>query len=226
MALTPTTLFPNNLEHDTVVTVAKSSDVEIIDMNMETGTSTSTTLTMDNIQTLEQDTVRLNSVINKLTSEGNYLNLREEAFINRPKMLAFYTGLENIDLFLLILEQIKPALTSKNQRLTEFQKLLLCLMKLRLNMPFVDLGYRFNITCGTASIIFLKVIFLLEHAFKKLIYWPDREALRCLMPRSFFNAFGNSVAVIIDCFEIGIEKPSNLKAKAQTWSSYKNKNTV
>lgn len=32
--------------------------------------------------------------------------------------------------------------------------------------------------------------------------------------------------MIIDCFEIGIEKPSSLKAKAQTWSSYKNKNTV
>jgi len=46
------------------------------------------------------------------------------------------------------------------------------------------------------------------------------------MPKSFFNAFGNSVAVIIDCFEIWIEKPSNLKARAKTWSSYKNKNTV
>lgn len=76
------------------------------------------------------------------------------------------------------------------------------------------------------QLFFRKVIFLLEHTFKKLIYWPDREALRYLMPRSFFNAFGNSVAVIIDCFEIGIEKPSNLRAKAQTWSSYKNKNTV
>jgi len=80
-------------------------------------------------------------------------------------MLAFYTGLESMDLFLLILEKIKPALTSSNQRLTEFQKLLLCLMKLRLNMPFVDLGCRFNITFGSASIIFRKVIFLLEHAF-------------------------------------------------------------
>lgn len=46
------------------------------------------------------------------------------------------------------------------------------------------------------------------------------------MPRSFFTTFGNNVAVIIDCFEIGIEKPSSLKAKAQTWSSYKNKNTI
>lgn len=62
--------------------------------------------------------------------------------------------------------------------------------------------------------------------YKKLIYWPEREALRCTMPRSFFTTFGNSVAVIIDCFEIGIEKPSSLKARAQTWSSYKNKNTV
>lgn len=58
--------------------------------------------------------------------------------------------------------------------------------------------------------------------FKNLIYWPDRESLRSTMPRSFFTSFGNNVAVIIDCFEIGIEKPSNLKAKAQTWSSYKN----
>lgn len=197
-----------------------------MDVSMETGTSTSTTITMADIQTLEQEVIRKDFLINKLTSEVNYLNLSEETFNGRPKMLAFYTGLESMDLFLLILEEIKPALTSSNQRLTEFQKLLLCLMKLRLNMPFVDLGYRFNITCGSASIIFCKVIFLLEHAFKKLIYWPDREALRYLMPRSFFNAFGNSVAVIIDCFEIGIEKPSNLRAKAQTWSSYKNKNTV
>ncbi|CAI6375392.1 unnamed protein product [Macrosiphum euphorbiae] len=226
MALTPTILFPNDLEDNTVVTVSNLSDVENMDISMETGTSTSTTMTMANIQTLEQEVVTKDFVINKLTSEVNYLNLSEETFNGRPKMLAFYTGLESMDLFLLILEEIKPALTSSNQRLTEFQKLLLCLMKLRLNMPFVDLGYRFNITCGTASIIFRKVIFLLEHAFKKLIYWPDREALRYLMPRSFFNAFGNSVAVIIDCFEIEIEKPSNFRAKAQTWSSYKNKNTV
>jgi hypothetical protein len=169
MALTPTILFPNDLEDDTVVTVPNSSDVENVDRSMETGTSTSRTMTIANIQTLEQEVVREDFVINKLTSEVNYLNLSEETFNGRPQMLAFYTGLESTDLFLLILEEIKPALTSSNQRLTEFQKLL-CLMKLRLNMPFVDLGYRFNISCDTASIIFRKVIFILEHAFKKLIY--------------------------------------------------------
>ncbi|XP_015371818.1 PREDICTED: uncharacterized protein LOC107167328 [Diuraphis noxia] len=174
-------LFTNKInEPNTKISINNDlviEDIENEDMPIDTGISSSTEMTMMDIQTLQNDS-------------------------------------------------IKPGLTSSNQRLSEFQKLLLCLMKLRLNLPFVDLGYRFNITCSAVSNIFRKVIYLLEHMFKKLIYWPDRQCLRTLMPRSFFNAFGNSVAVIIDCFEIGIEKPSNLKARAQTWSSYKNKNTV
>lgn len=114
MALTPTILFPNDSELDTVVTVDKSNDVESMDMHMETGTLISTTMTMGNIQALEQEIVRMNFVINKLTSEVNYLNLNDKTFKTRPKMLAFYTGLENIELFLLILEEIKLALTSSN----------------------------------------------------------------------------------------------------------------
>ena len=34
------------------------------------------------------------------------------------------------------------------------------------------------------------------------------------------------VSIIIDCFEIFIERPSNLEARATTWSNYKHKNTV
>lgn len=43
---------------------------------------------------------------------------------------------------------------------------------------------------------------------------------------SFLDAFGSRLAVIVDCFEIGTEKPSNLKAQAQTYSHYKQKHTV
>lgn len=59
--------------------------------------------------------------------------------------------------------------------------------------------------------------------FKSFIYWPEREAFRSTMPWSLISAFGNSV-VIIDCFEIGIEKLFNLISKSQTWSTYKYKN--
>jgi len=62
-------LFPNDLEDDTVVTVPSFSDVENMDISMETETSTLTTITLANIQTLEQEVVRKDFVINKLTSE-------------------------------------------------------------------------------------------------------------------------------------------------------------
>lgn len=46
------------------------------------------------------------------------------------------------------------------------------------------------------------------------------------MPLCFQYTFGRKVTVIIDCFEVFIEKPTNLMARAQTFSSYKNHNTV
>ena len=36
----------------------------------------------------------------------------------------------------------------------------------------------------------------------------------------------SSCAVIIDCFEVFIDRPSCLLARAQTWSSYKHHNTA
>ena len=45
------------------------------------------------------------------------------------------------------------------------------------------------------------------------------------MPMEFRKNFKQSV-VIIDCFEIFIERETNLKARAQTWSNYKHHNTV
>ena len=46
------------------------------------------------------------------------------------------------------------------------------------------------------------------------------------MPQCFMYSFGRKVTVVIHCFEIFIEKPSNLLARAQTFSNYKNHNTI
>ena len=61
---------------------------------------------------------------------------------------------------------------------------------------------------------------------KPLVFWPEREHLRESMPLTFRTYFGKKVTVIIDCFEIFLERPSNLSARASTWSSYKHNNTV
>ena len=46
------------------------------------------------------------------------------------------------------------------------------------------------------------------------------------MPECFRESFGRKVAIIINCFEIFIECPSNLQARTSIWSNYKHKNTA
>jgi len=100
------------------------------------------------------------------------------------------------------------------------------LMRLKLNMPVQDLAYRFGVSTSTVSRIFLVMIHILYIRLKHLIYWPEREELQKTMPMEFRTHFSKKTAVIIDCFEIFIQRPKGLMARAQTWSNNKHNNTV
>ena len=108
--------------------------------------------------------------------------------------------------------------------LSQFQEFLITLMKLKLNSPFQDLEFRFGISVST--VVFDKWIDAMSTRLQFLIMWPAREELRKTMPLAFKRNFGDKVAVIIDCFEVFIERPSSLIARAMTWSNYKHHNTV
>ena len=99
-------------------------------------------------------------------------------------------------------------------------------MKLRHNFTEQDLAYRFGISQPTVSKIFFSVLHVLYTKLKKCIFWPKREELWKSMPRTFREHFGSKVTVIIDCFEIFIEKPSHQTPRSHTWSSYKHHNTI
>ena len=66
----------------------------------------------------------------------------------------------------------------------------------------------------------------MDSRLTRLIYWPERQELWNTMPKCFQFSFGNRTTVIIDCFEVFIERPTNLLARAQTFSSYKHHNTI
>ena len=100
------------------------------------------------------------------------------------------------------------------------------LIKLRLNVPLQDLAYRFMVSVTTVSRIFLFWMVVMDVSLKFMISWPEREQLRQTMPMCFQYAFGNKVTVVIDCFEAFVERPSNLLARAQTFSTYKHRNTI
>lgn len=176
---------------------------------------------------MEDQLRRQNERIRALEVRIAHLSLQEEAFSNEDKKVRHYTGLQSYNLLLLLLMHLNGALSAiKVGHLSNFQKLILVLMKLKMNTSFQGLSYRFEVKLNLASECFKKVVILMNYAFGAIVHWPDRESLRTIMPESFKRAFGNSVAVIIDCFEITCEKPSNLKAKAQSYSHYKHNYTV
>lgn len=99
-------------------------------------------------------------------------------------------------------------------------------MKLRLNIPFQELAYRFRVSVPTVSRIFAVWITVMDIRLSPLIVWPEREQLWKTMPMCFQYSFGKKTTVVIDCFEVFIDKPTNLLARAQTFSSYKHHNTI
>ena len=95
---------------------------------------------------------------------------------------------------------------------------MLTLMRLRLGSSGVELRYHFGIHLSAVSRIFTDVIEMLYVRLKFLIVWPEREVLRKTLPMEFRKNCPNCV-VIINCFEIFIDRPSDLLARAQTYSS-------
>lgn len=145
---------------------------------------------------------------------------------NDDEMTCFYTGLPTYKLFVGLFQILEPVARERNFGMHLIDEFFLVLVKLRLGVPHKDLAYRMNVSSSTISDIFQKWIMLMSIELKPLIVWPDdKDVLRKNMPKVFKKHF-SSVMCIIDCFEIYIERPLYLKARALTYSNYKKKNTV
>ena len=173
---------------------------------------------------LEQDNARLRAKKQELKEKITVLN--ENFFKDNDVKIRFYTGLTNWNLLLIVIQFVQPFLnTSNHSMLSAFQQVVLTLIKLRLGLSGQDLEYRFGIHQSTVSCVFTTVIDVLYKKLKHLIIWPERDVLRRTLPMDFRKHCPNCV-VIIDCFEIFIDRPSALLAKAQTYSSYKHRITA
>ena len=148
----------------------------------------------------------------------------EASFKDDDNKVRFYTGLPCWSILHTLFTFVELCL-STHTSLSSFKQLLLTLMRLRLSLSGEDLGYRFGIHQSTVSRVFANTFDVLYAKLKCLIIWSDREVLRKTLPMDFCK-YSPNCAVIIDCFEIFIERPSDLKARAQTYSIYKHHNTV
>lgn len=139
----------------------------------------------------------------------------------------YYTGLNSFKKLEILVKYLKDYVPVHfNTSLPVHDQVLLTMIKLRLNLDFKDLSYRFGISPTTASTYFKAIIGTMYDRLRKMIVWPSREILNKTMPTCFTDSFGMKISVILDCFELFIEKPSDLLRSAQCWSNYKHHHTV
>ncbi|XP_041949697.1 uncharacterized protein LOC121709990 isoform X1 [Alosa sapidissima] len=169
---------------------------------------------------LQEENRKLKGALSKKALDENFLK-------NNDLKVKYYTGLPSFSLLMGVLMQIIPSLPkTKERKLSHFQMLLLTLMRLRLDLPVEHVAHLFDISRHTAYNLFFETINVLHAHLSPLVYWPKRHCIQASMPHQYVEMFGNRVTVIIDCFELFIERAQNLRAKAQTYSNYKSRYTM
>ncbi|XP_072146248.1 uncharacterized protein [Dermacentor andersoni] len=182
---------------------------------------------MAHIGHLEEENRHLLSELRDAKQELSMHVLSEDILKTREDMVQFYTGLPNFALLFVLFNLLKEGATHTSRNsLTAFQEMVIFLMRLRLNTPLQDLAYRFHVSQSTVSRNVNKWLDVAYVRLSRAVQWPDRETLRATMPMTFRKSFGVEVAVVIDCFEVFIERPSSMLARSHTWSNYKSHNTV
>ncbi|CAG2248260.1 unnamed protein product [Mytilus edulis] len=155
-----------------------------------------------------------------------------ENFTKDDKMLRYYSGFNNTEFnavfkFLVPDSSNYPLKMSKNMKIKIKIKdqLFFTLCKLRNNLDFTDLGYRFQISTQDCSSLFCDWINFMYLRFGAVCTWPPRDMIIKNMPENYKRDFPNTLA-IIDGTEIKIQKPSSLHAQSQSYSNYKSTNTL
>jgi len=187
-------------------------------------------LNCDFCDNLEEELFKVRRVNKQLESANKRLSIKvfsRESLRGSDAKVQYFTGLQSYEILEIVFEFVTKGLPDSfaSSSCSIFEQFLLVLMRLRLNAGVQDLGHRFDIHPSTVCRYFSKWLDVLYTKLHCFINWPERDTLLKTMPMAFRRAF-KKCAIIIDCFEIFIERPTSLVARAQTWSNYKKHNTV
>nr|XP_022308967.1 uncharacterized protein LOC111114789 [Crassostrea virginica]XP_022310818.1 uncharacterized protein LOC111116122 [Crassostrea virginica] len=161
-------------------------------------------------------------ILEKLMSVSSLHSDSVEGNDERCKMMTGITWGVFIHLFTFLSTFIKSSSTSK---LPPREQLFLTLLKLRHNLTFEFFSHVKGIPKSTIVDYFWKWMDLMHYKLKFFIRWADRDIINKTIPPVFKEKFPRLTS-IIDCFEIFIEAPKNLLARAQCYSSYKRHTTI
>ena len=114
-----------------------------------------TSIEQKNVE-LKRINTKLAKEINELKSEIQKYKFNEEKFKTDDQTVSYDTGLAYFNTLMTLFNLVKPAI-KKGKSLNPFEKFMLCMMRLRLGIPVIDLADRFQISKTTAADTFLDV---------------------------------------------------------------------
>ena len=112
------------------------------------------------------DKLKVELAVAKALTEFSEENFKSDEFTR------LYTGLPNIGMFKTTFEHVHKTLPAeRSTKLTPFQEFVCTMVKLSVNTPIEDLGYRFRVSTSTVSRILLKWLRQMDIRLKDLINW-------------------------------------------------------
>lgn len=180
------------------------------------------------MQFLEDEVSRLTDELDRIKEAALGSSMfTEEALQGKDDKVSFYTGLPSYLALLAVYQLVSSHVAHSSLNvLGKFQEMMIFFIRLRLNCPEQDLAYRFGISQSTVSRVWTKWLDVFSCRMRPLIRWPSKEEVVKTMPMAFIENFQSKVRVILDCFEVFIDRPTSLVVRAATWSHYKHHNTV
>ena len=148
-------------------------------------------------------------------------------FVHKPRELKYFSSFSDYEHFMYFFHMLGLAAfhLGLHVPLPADHQLFLTLMKLRQGKDDFELGFLFNVPEAVVSHIFCTWVNFLYFQLSEIDIWPTRKAIDDHMPDNFGKLFP-STRVILDATEIPIQKPKSSGPQRETFSSYKNKNTL
>ena len=182
-------------------------------------------LVYEEVAALQQQCEALRAELALAQARLNTARLGVHSIQENDDKCLFYTGL-SWSTFLDIYDTIADTPPGKGVPIVAYiDQFFFTLVKLRHNMKFEYLSDQAGVAPSTMVDHFWKWMDIIYVKLEWFLTWPDREYVFRTMPPHFKQLYPR-LTCIIDCFEIFVEAPSNLKARAELWSNYKKHTTI
>ena len=177
---------------------------------------------MDNLRAERDQLKTENNVLKEALAAGE-IGIHS---LKNPEKCVMVTGL-NFPVLEKLLDYLCKGMRTdlKTTRTATNNQIIITIIRLRHNISFDILSFLCNKTKTTVIRYFWKWIDIMHIKLKFLIRMQDRDHIFQTIP-SVFKAKFPCLTSIIDCFEVFVESPTSLMARAQFYSQYKKHCTI